>query len=200
MGDNRKFLVGSKVEVSSKGLQSYGLTGTVEGFYSADTVYVHFNDWHGRGSKTLAIHTGNLEIVGDRDNMNVAGNYKVAMVKFISGNNTNKEYAFAMFDENINLNDFVLCDTAYGYNVARVSSIIQKDHYDGSPVTKEIVCKVDFTDFNNRKEARKQKEDLKKKMDKMVKDNQELILYQAIADKNPEMATLLEMYKSLGDV
>lgn len=191
--------IGRKVEVSSKGLQSYGLTGIVEGFYSEDIVYVHFNDWHGRGSKTLAINICNLKIVGDSDTMNVTGNYKVAMVKFISGNNTSKEYAFALFDENVKPNDFVLCDTSYGYNVAKVSSIIH-DHYDGLPVTKEIVCKVDFTDFNNRKEVRKQKEELKKKMDKMVKDNQELILYQAIADKNPEMASLLEMYKSLGDV
>lgn len=195
-----EFCIGKKVEVTNKDLQSYGLTGTIEGFYSDYTVYVHFDEWHGLGSKCLTIAINNLKIKGENNTMTVTGNYRVAMVKFISGSNTTKEYAFALFDNEVDLNDFVLCDTAYGYQVAKVVCITHKDAYDGCSVTKEIICKVNFNDYNHRKEVRKQKESLKKQMDKMVKDNQELILYQAIAEKNPDMAALLETYKSLGDV
>lgn len=37
-------------------------------------------------------------------------------------------------------------------------------------------------------------------MDKMVKDNQELFLYQALAEKNTEMAAMLAKYRELGDI
>ena len=132
--------------------------------------------------------------------MAVKGNYNVAMVKFIQGYNTSKEYAFALFDNDTDVGDYILCDTSQGYNVGKVTKIIPQNEYSGCTVTKEIICKIDFTEFEKRKELRKQKEVLKKQMDKMVKDNQELFLYQALADKNPEMAAMLEAYKALGDV
>ena len=84
-----------------------------------------------------------------------------------------------------------------------VRKIISQDEYTRSgnpPVTREVICRVDFKAFEGRIEARKQRELLKKKMDKLVRDNQELILYQAIADKNPEMAALLDQYKALGEM
>ena len=134
--------------------------------------------------------------------MAVKGNYHVAMVRFIQGYNTSKDYAFALFDSDdvVLIGDHVLCDTSQGYNVGKVTNIIPQSEYSGCTVTKEIICKIDFAAFENRKEVRKQKENLKKQMDKMVKDNQELFLYQALAEKNPEMAALLAAYKSLGDV
>ena len=132
--------------------------------------------------------------------MAVNGNYNVAMVKFVQGTNKITEYAFALFNSDICSGDLVLCDTANGYNVARVVNIIPKSEYEGCTVTKEIICKVDFSEFEKRKEMRKQKEICKKQMDKIVADNQELILYQAIAEKNPAMAELLSVYKSLADV
>lgn len=132
--------------------------------------------------------------------MEVKGNYNVAMVKFVKGTNTDKEYAFALFGSDIAVGDFVLCDTSYGYGVAQVAKIIPHNEYSGINVSKEIICKVDFTEFNRRIELRKQKESLKKKMDKIVADNKELVLYQAIAEKNPEMAAMLMAYKALSDV
>lgn len=132
--------------------------------------------------------------------MEVKGNYNVAMVNFLTGSNTSKKYAFALFDNEIVVGDFVLCDTSYGYQVTQVVEIIPYNEYSGINVSREVICKIDFTKFNRRKELRKQKESLKKQMDKMVADNQDLILYQAIADKNQDMAVLLEAYKALGNV
>lgn len=130
----------------------------------------------------------------------VKGNYRVALCKFLQGTNLTRSYAFALFDYNVNEKDYVLCDTTNGYNVAKVTEIVDKNDYNGVTVTKEIVCKVDFTDFLNRIEARKAKEKIKKQMDRLVKQNQELVLYQMLANENPEMAAMLEEYKNLGDV
>lgn len=202
-----QFKNGDQVIVTNESLQSYGLIGTVawcKDYYTS--VLVKFEDWHGKGKRELYIGRKNLSrdlnenLNKENSTMAVKGNYNIAWVKFVQGTNTTKEYAFALFDTDVQVDDLVLCDTANGYSVAKVIRIDSKDDYTTPTVTKEIVCKVDFTAFERRKELRKQKEILKKQMDKMVHDNQELILYQAIADKNPEMAEMLAAYKALSDV
>lgn len=129
--------------------------------------------------------------------MKVEGNYRVALVNFLDGVNTIKDYAFALFDDEIVENDLVICDSANRYCVAKISKIITKEEYTGVAVSKEIVCKVDFTDFEQRKADREKKKELKKKMDKLVADSQEIALYQMLAKDNPEMAEMLEEYKKL---
>ena len=48
----------------------------------------------------------------EKSNMaEITGNYNVAMVKFLTGENTNKTYAFALFDREASINDYVVCDT-----------------------------------------------------------------------------------------
>lgn len=197
---------GDKVRVINDSLESYGLVGTVTLVNNnMPTAFVRFEDWHGQGTKELCFKISNLAIILNKSEdgvsgMAVKGNYDVAIVKFVQGTNTTKEYAFALFNECAYVDDFVLCDTSNGYGVAKVVRIVPQNEHTGTPITKEIICKVDFTAFEKRKELRKQKEILKKQMDKMVADNQELILYQAIAEKNPEMAELLTAYKALSDV
>lgn len=199
-----RFDVGDKVIVTNESLRSYGLIGTITWSSKYDVaILVKFEDWYGQGSKELYIKKNNLSKDVNATGgsiMSVKGNYNVAMVKFVQGTNTTKEYGFALFNELVGADDLVLCDTTNGYNVAKVSKIIPQNEYNGAPVTKEIICKVDFSEFEERKERRKQKEALKKQMDKMVNDNQELILYQAIAEKNPQMAEMLAAYKALNDV
>lgn len=129
----------------------------------------------------------------------VTGNYRVAKVKFVQGRNLYKEYAFALFDNNVEVGDKVLCDTAEGYNVAEVISIVSKEEYVGCTVTKEIICKCDFTEFKNRATVRQQKKELKAQMDKIARADQDLMLYRAIAEKNPDMAFLLKQYCDLNN-
>lgn len=193
------FQIGTEVEVIKKGLQSYGLIGIIMNNHPMNypnCVVIRFNDWNGKGEKELYIKKENVKLKGVKE-MEVKGNYNVAVVNFLQGVNTTKRYCFALFDNSIKVNDCVLCDTANGYGVAKVLDIVPKTEYVGEKVTKEIICKVDFTDFENRKEARKKMDSIKKQMDKMVKENQELVLYQMLAEKCPEMASLLEEYKQL---
>lgn len=138
------------------------------------------------------------EYVEKRDkDMEVTGNYKIAKVKFLQGINTTKIYAFALFDDAIKCGDTVLCDTQNGYSVATIENIVSKDECSDLTVTKEVVCKVDFTDYDARIKARKDKAALRKEMDRLVKENQELVLFQMLAKENPQMAELLEKYNAI---
>ena len=201
-----RFKIGDYVKVINQRLESYNHIGKVECADWNGLVAVSFDNWNGLGEKTLSFSEFNLDKVNDNmknyggNTMAVNGDYMVATVKFAQGTNTIKEYSFALFDADVFPSDFVLCDTANGYSVARVTGIVHKNEWEGVPVTKEIICKLDFSAFEKRKELRKQKEALKKQMDKIVADNQELILYQAIAEKNPEMAAMLAEYKSLANI
>ena len=197
---NEKFTKGDRIIVVRDNLQTKGRLGTV---------YVERSDKHGDciGVRldgcdiTLYYNKKSIKLVDDfneKENvMKVEGNYRVALVNFLDGMNTVKDYAFALFDDEIVENDLVICDSANRYCVAKVSKIMTKEEYTGTTITKEVVCKVDFTDFEQRKEDRKKKAELKKKMDKLVADSQEIALYQMLAKDNPEMAEMLEEYKKL---
>lgn len=127
----------------------------------------------------------------------VTGKYKIALVNFLKGTNTTKDYAFALFDDSINIDNCVLCDTNYGYQVAKVVNIVSKEEYTGVDVTKEIICKVDFAAFDQRIEERNRKKELKAKMDALVADDKEMMIYRVLAEKNSEMAAMLEEYTKL---
>jgi len=127
----------------------------------------------------------------------VTGNYRIAIVNFLKGSNTTKGYSFALFDSSITVDDIVLCDTSVGYQVAKVIDIVEQLDYNGADVTKEIICKVDFFNFQKRIEERKRKVELKAKMDAMVKDDKELMLYQMLAEKNPVMKEMLDEYTNI---
>ena len=137
----------------------------------------------------------NIYSKGD-NNMKMTGNYRVAKVRLL-GQDTTKRYAFALFDNNVNVGDTVLCDTQCGYNVAIVDEIISKDEYVGTDITREIVCKVDFTAYNKRVNDRKRVAELKKDMDKKVKELQGLELYKMMAEKSPELKAMLSEYEEL---
>ena len=135
-------------------------------------------------------------------NMCVKGNYEVAMVKFVQGMNTTKEYAFALFDNTVCVNDTVLVDTANGYGVAVVINIHTKEGYEElgcSLPTREVICKIDFSAFDERKAKREKAIKLKKDMDKMVKSLQEIAVFELLAEKSPELKAMLEEYKSVVD-
>ena len=198
-----KFQKGDCVQVVSP-CQSYGKIGTVikwwRGNYNNNNyVEVKLDDGSTHNYNELSlilVDTNKENNITKGDNEMITGNYKIAMVKFVQGTNTVKGYAFALFDENINVDDCVLCDTANGYGVAKVIDIIAKDEYDGD-VTKEIICRVDFTNFEQRKKNREEAKKLKIEMDKKMKEMQELALYEMMAKDCPELAEMLETYKGL---
>ena len=132
--------------------------------------------------------------------MSVKGNYEVALVKFVQGMNTTKKYAFALFDNSVNIDDTVLVDTANGYGVAVVCEIHSKADYEElgcSLPNKEVICKIDFTAFDERKAKRVKAAKLKNDMDKLVKSLQEIAVFELLAEKSPELRAMLDEYKAV---
>ena len=125
------------------------------------------------------------------------GNFNIAGVQFVEGYNTGKVYSFALFDDTIIEGDYVLCDTQNGFAVAKVVSIETQESYNGVAVTKEIICKLNFADFEKRKEIRKKATELKAKLDREVKKNQDITIYETVAKNNPAVAEMLKQYKEL---
>lgn len=195
------FDVGDIVKVSRCNTYSYGLIGEVIGIEN-HLYLVRFNVWHDEVDKILRFRGESLEHVeGVRNMVNnaVTGNYDIAWTKFLGAGPFDKEYVFALFDPEIRAGDHVLVEAAGEYKVVKVSSIVGRAVYNGTAPTKEVICKVDFSEYERRKKIREQKKILRRQMDELVSKNQELILYQAIAKDNPEMAAMLEEYKALGD-
>ena len=132
--------------------------------------------------------------------MALNGYEEVASVKFVEGTNTTKVYHFALYDHAVEVGDLALVKSNSGYGsanfgVVRVMGIEPAAEYTGSAPTAEIICKADFSAYEKRCKMREDRAALKKKMDKMVKDSQELLVYQTIANNNPEMAELLAAYR-----
>ena len=194
-----KFKIGDKVLVISE-CQTKGWVGVVEGMdYWHTYITVKFNGGLKRtyNKNSLKLFNEENNITNKGDNEMITGNYRVAMVKFVQGTNTTKEYAFALFEDYTNVNEYVLCDTAYGYSVGKIVEIISKDEYEGTEITKEIICGVYFDNFEQRKKNREEAKKLKSEMDKKMKEMQELALYEMMAEKSPELKEMLEQYKGL---
>lgn len=135
--------------------------------------------------------------------MAMNGYEEVASVKFVEGTNATEVYHFALYDRVVEVGDYALVksNNGYGasnygvYGVVKVVGIEAAAEYSGDVPTAEIICKVDLSAYEKRREVRANRTALKKKMDKMVKDSQELLVYQTIANTNPEMAELLAAYR-----
>lgn len=132
--------------------------------------------------------------------MAMNGYEEVASVKFIEGTNTTKVYHFALYDRAVEVGDYALVksNNGYGsgnYGIVKVVGIEAAAEYTGNAPTAEILCKVDLSAYEKRCKMRANRTELKKKMDKMVKESQELLVYQTIANTNPDMAELLAAYR-----
>lgn len=87
--------------------------------------------------------------------------YKVAFVKLDKRStfvDNSKHYAFKMYD-NLEVGDRVLVNTVYGYQVGKIKEIKNRSdmEFNFTP-TQDIICKLNFDDYNNREVRRKKKE------------------------------------------
>ncbi|MEG3007553.1 MAG: hypothetical protein RR806_08795 [Oscillospiraceae bacterium] len=79
-------------------------------------------------------------------------NYTIAVVT-LQEDCYKKEYGFKCFDETIKNGDSVICDARDKYCVATVLKIQTQEEY-GKPVTKDIVCKFDDSEYKQRVKER----------------------------------------------
>lgn len=64
-------------------------------------------------------------------------------------------------------------------------------------ITAEVIGYVDTSAYDNRVAKRKEAEELKKKMDHIIKEMDENNKYEMYAERNPELKEMLETYKKL---
>lgn len=129
-------------------------------------------------------------------------NYKIAEVSFLD--NPNCTCAFALYDEGIEEDDTVVVKTLHhGFSLAKIVSIKEKTalpYYRKSNTVRagrEVVCKVDFTNFLERKEAALRAIELKRQMDYKIESLKESAMYDMFAEKDPALKEMLEEYRSL---
>jgi hypothetical protein len=192
-----KFKPGDRVIVNSL-CDSYGEIGTVNKYVTyVRSIYVEVLLDSGQVKSYMESSLKFVDVYGKEETkMLINEKYNVATVKFLYGHNLDKEYNFALFDKDVTEGDFVLCDTTNGYSVGTICKITYPSEFK-TKVTREIICKIDFSAFEKRKRIRKEKLELKEKLDAAVAENKDLAIYQTIAQGNPEVAKLLEQYKAL---
>lgn len=187
-----------------------GLYGTVKkGGISQISVQVDnkYNSSSGKGlfwfdSRQLKLidkYEENMNNESEENNMLDNKYNKVVFVKFVDRYEDNKIRSFAYYGEDVIEGDYVLCDNATGYTLAKVEEVITKEEAKEKNhiPTKEIICKCNMNDFNNRKEAREKAKKLKADMDKRVQEIQKNEIYLLLAEKDPELKKLLEEYNEI---
>lgn len=124
------------------------------------------------------------------------GDFRVALVRFeFDGTNADKTYKYACYDNEVYVDDICVVKSAnHGFGIARVVGLEPKTD---EPITREIVCKADFTAFYTREAMRAQREKLMTKMAERAEQLKEISLYETLAKADPEMAAMLESYKTL---
>lgn len=132
----------------------------------------------------------------NKEEYNMLPGYKTASIQFLSGTNKEKTYFYALYDDTIQAGDMVVVSTGHhGLALARVAFI-------GGPASyvscdREIVCKVDTSAWDARKEKAVKLQQLKEDMDERVKAYQATALYELAAEKDPTLKAMLDQFKAL---
>lgn len=136
-----------------------------------------------------------LEILTDEGVTKMEGNYRIALVKFLEGSNTDKAYEYACYNNNLAVNDKVVVKTAHhGFSVGVITGFAENV---GQEVTREIVGWVDFKPYEQRIEARKRRDELRKEMAKKAAQMQEIALYKLLAQEDATMSAMVKEYTEL---
>lgn len=108
-------------------------------------------------------------------------------------------YLYALYDNSIGEGDIVLCCTGHhGHVIGQVRNVINTWSEDAKvEYGREIICKIDYTAFEERQAKLKRIDTIKKTMAKKKAELDELAVYELLAKQSPEMANLLSELKEL---
>ena len=120
--------------------------------------------------------------------------YKVAVVNFIDGKNTDQEYYYAAYGDSFKPDDYVVVHTGHhGMAIAKVVAI-EDTELDRVTCGREIIDGIELRYYNNRKI-----QELKSRMDAKVQELQKSAIYEMLAEKDDTLKELLKEYKSIVD-
>jgi len=138
-----------------------------------------------------------IRVIDNKEENLMLKGYITVGVKFIEGSNTDSEYYYACYDTNIAIDDIVVVQSGHhGLGIAKISKIFDEET-DLVKCGREIVDKIDFSAYEERRAKAKKLTELKQSMDKKVKEFQARAIYEMIAEKDPEMKTLYNEFMSM---
>lgn len=199
-----KFKSGDRVRVINQKCKTWGELGRVT------SVYTSYGGEYSKGCYVILDTGRNVyfncksltkisENTKEENNaMVVTGDFNVVKVKFLSGTNTNVEYEYASFEDNLNIGDTVVVSSAnHGLGLAKVSAFVDKDKAVTKKFEREIVCKVDMSPYNTRREKRAKAADLNNRMNQRVQELNKLAVFEMMAEKDDSLREMLEEFKAL---
>lgn len=212
MTSYHEFVVGDRVEVVKQPAKyrkvSVGMTGIVTSVYGPSSIRVCLDNMHNASSQYGDYYFEHKELKrinelnneGSNNDMSnttvMTGNFRVAEMQFIDGNNTNRKYLYACYDAGIEPSDICVVKTLnHGFGIAKVVGFISTDE----TIRREIVCKVDFTEYDKRVATRKRMNSLIKEMNARAADLQQMAVYKLLAKEDDSMKALLEEFEQLAN-
>ena len=142
-----------------------------------------------------------LILISKKENEQMAkltGYKQVAVIKQNYGT-----YYYAIYDDGRKYcpGDKVIVSGAASGTVHTISEVIDAEEavnrMGNKNITAEVIAYVDTSAYEERVAKRKEAEELKKKMDQVIKQMEENNKYEMYAEKNPELKEMLNAYKRL---
>ena len=192
-----KFKIDDRVKVINPKFENYNKFGTI-------TSTTHTSCWVLMDSGSARNYKfQNLQLIEhnqEDQKMAITGDFKVAKIKFLNGTNNYAEYEYAMFDDYEVGDTVVVASAHHGLGIAQISAIITKEQATTKTFEREIVSKVDMEAYEERKKNRNRRNELKEKMDKRFNELNKIALFEMMAEKDPELKSMLEEYKNLTNI
>lgn len=191
------FSIGDRVKVLADNYKdrTVGLVGTVRSVYDG-SIAVNLDGLTNTRSSYGCYYYKAKQLEFLKGEMNIMdGIYRVALVNFLEGSNRTTDYEYACYDDSICEGDTCVVKTAHhGFALATVRAFAEAST---NPVTREIVCRADFSAYNERVERRERSAKLMQEMKKRAAAAQEILIYRQLAAQDPAMAELLKEYEQL---
>lgn len=151
-------------------------------------------------AKSLSLSNPKNSVTNESEEIPMFENYVVAEVQFLD--NPVPVHFFALYDSTIEPGDTVVVHTGHhGFSLAKVYAI------DPNPESKkkvncgrEVVCKVDFSAYNARKDALRRASELRKQMDAKLHEVQTMAIYEMFAEKDSDLKAMLDEFKTLSNL
>lgn len=138
--------------------------------------------------------------INEEENENMAALTGYKAVAVIKQGCYNKDYHFAIYEDGTDYQpgDMVKVSGGNGFDVIKEIITPEEAHERFKKnITAEVICKVDTTAYDERVRKRKEAADIKKEMDKVIKQMDERMKYEIYAEENPELKKMLEKYREL---
>lgn len=154
--------------------------------------------------RSLIVETSNIKNDESEENTmynKIFNNYSVAGVVFLDNTDATPIH-YALYDresQGIECGDIVVVRTGHhGFALAEIKEISYWEE-DKKKVKhgREVVCRVDFSEYNARHEAAKRARELKEEMNSRIRDLQEITLLETIAKDDDVLSKMLTEYKSI---